>query len=110
MADIQIFVSKNAQAGGNGSQSAPFSTIEEAQAAARKAAAAGDGVTVEIASGSYFTTGLTFDARDNGIVYHAAEGAVLTGGITVPYGETEIPDASVLGRLSRLAAAKVRMI
>lgn len=110
MANLQIFVSKDAKAGGNGTVHAPYSTLEAAQNAARIAAAAGDCVTVEIASGSYFTTGLTFDARDNGTVYHAAEGAVLTGGITVPYGETEIPDASVLGRLSRLAAAKVRMI
>lgn len=110
MADRRIYVDKNARTNGDGSIDAPFGTIEEAQEAARNAVYAGDTATVEIAPGSYFTMGLTFDNRDSGTTYHGADGAVLTGGIEVPYRETEVPDATVLSRLSRLAAAKVRMI
>lgn len=110
MADRRIYVDRNVQTDGDGSINAPFGSIEKAQEAARNAVYEGDTVTVEIAPGSYFTTGLTFDHRDSGTAYHGADGAVLTGGIEVPYRDTEVPDATVLSRLSRLAAAKVRMI
>lgn len=110
MADIRIYVQMDAAPGGNGTVDSPYASLTDAQTAARDAAYAGDTVTVEVGAGTYYTSGLVFDNRDNGITYHAADGAVLTGGIEVPYRDTEVPEAPVLARLSRMAASKVRVI
>ncbi len=89
-----------------GTRAFPFKTITAARDAARRC---GDSVTVEVMEGVYAET-LEFDQRDSGDTYVTHENAVLTGGLTVPYENTDEPSAEMKARLTPDAAAKVRAI
>ena len=90
---LTLYVDSNANDGGDGSESAPFKTVPEAQAKIRELKA-GDGlpvggVTVLVKDGEYkLDTGLTFTEEDSGTaespityVSESEFGAVLTGGL-----------------------------
>ncbi|MBQ7981939.1 MAG: right-handed parallel beta-helix repeat-containing protein [Clostridia bacterium] len=79
-------------------------TISKAQALAREA----HGAAVTVAPGVY-REALHFDARDSGCTYHG-EGAVLTGGLTVPYEETLPLPADAAARIAADAAPHIRVI
>ncbi|MBR5453013.1 MAG: hypothetical protein IKV54_02945, partial [Clostridia bacterium] len=94
-----IYVDGTAEDGGDGSKDTPFKSITEAQAKIREIKA-GDGlpeggITVLLASGEYrVTETISFNEEDSGtaespIRYMSAEknGAVLTGGISIPASE-----------------------
>eukprot|EP01043_Picozoa_sp_COSAG02_P039452 COSAG02_NODE_3115_length_7335_cov_2.741017_8_plen_387_part_00 len=77
-----IHVAKSgSDATGTGSASAPFATLEKAQAAAR---AATKPVTVSVGAGKYFLNStLTLTAADSGVTWAAAAGeaVILSGGV-----------------------------
>ncbi len=97
----------------------PLGSVNHAVEAAREAAAAGNTVTVEFLRGTY-TLGIPVDgkepqrlalnARDRGVSYVTHEGAVLTGGISIPLSESEEPSEEFKALLSEDAAAHVRAI
>ncbi len=94
MASITYYVSAAGSDNNPGTDRAhPFGTVNHAKEAARAAAAAGDAVTVEFLAGTYAigvslggaeAQTLDLDERDNGISYVTREGAVLTGGLSIP--------------------------
>ncbi len=81
-----------------------FSTIAEAQAAARQ-----NGGTVLVKAG-IFRENIVLDSRDSGCTYLAEPGAVLTGGISVNIEDTVAPSDDIRSRLAPEAAEKVRVI
>jgi hypothetical protein len=89
-----------------GTREAPFKSIARAQAEARRTDAP---ATVEVLAGTYKES-LVFDSRDSGDIYLTRENAVLTGGLTIPYADTDVPSEEILERLSADAAAAVRRI
>ncbi len=101
-----LYVSKNGRDDNPGTKELPFQTISAAQQAARKSK---EPVTVEVMAGSY-RENLVFDERDSGDTYLAKAGAILTGGVRIPYEETKEPSAEIQNRLSKEAACRVRVI
>ena len=81
-----------------------YDTIGKAQQAARAAG----GAAVYVPAGIYRET-LNFDSRDNGCTY-IGEGAVLTGGLTVPYAQTASVCAEMAGRFDPGAISQIRVI
>ncbi len=98
---LTLYVDANAETSGDGSESAPFKTIQEAQAKIRELKANENlpvgGVTVLVKSGQYkLTESLKFTAEDSGtaespITYVSEEeyGAVLTGGLILSASDFE---------------------
>lgn len=106
MTEKIIYVSPTGSDKNEGSAAAPFKTVARAQEAARVL----DGpATVEVLAGTY-RENLTFDERDAGDTYLTREHATLTGGLTVPYADTDAPSDDVTARLTHDAAAHVRVI
>ncbi len=106
MTEKIFYVSPTGSDKNEGNAGAPFKTIGQAQSAAR---ACDTPVTVEVLAGTY-RENLTFDERDSGDTYRTREHATLTGGLTVPYADTEDPSADIKSRLTPDAAAHVRLI
>ncbi len=106
MNEIIFYVSPAGCDENAGTREVPFKTIARAQDEARRCDAP---VTVEVLAGTY-KEALVFDSRDSGDTYRTGEGAVLTGGLTVPYAATEEPSDDIKARLSPDAAANVRAI
>ena len=106
MNEIIFYVSPAGCDENAGTREVPFKTIARAQDEARRTDAP---VTVEVLAGTY-KEALVFDSRDSGDTYRTGEGAVLTGGLTVPYAATEEPSDDIKARLSPDAAANVRAI
>ena len=102
-----IYVDSSAEDNGDGSESAPFKTIADAQAKIREMKATGlpdGGVTVLLANGTYEP--IAFTEEDSGsestpIVYKAAEanGATITGGITLSASDFTALDEDEKSRL-----------
>ncbi|MBQ2915688.1 MAG: right-handed parallel beta-helix repeat-containing protein [Clostridia bacterium] len=98
---LTLYVDAKAETSGDGSESAPFKTIQEAQAKIRELKANENlpvgGVTVLVKSGQYkLTESLKFTAEDSGtaespITYVSEEeyGAVLTGGLILSASDFE---------------------
>ncbi len=90
-----------------GTAEAPFRTVAQAQKMARLAESP---VTVEVAAGIYREK-LYFDQQDDGDTYQANGEVILTGGVIVPYAETEpLTDETICAALTPEAAVHVRVI
>lgn len=101
---MHLYVAANASAGGDGSESSPFATINAARKSLRKALREGTvpagGAVVHIAEGDYYQTGqITFESEDSGMspeapVYYVADGEVrLIGGFSIDLENDFIPTA-----------------
>ena len=109
---MTVYVDANAETSGDGSESEPFKTIQEAQAKIRELNAHENlpvgGVTVLVKSGQYkLTESLKFTAEDSGtaespITYVSEEeyGAVLTGGLILSASDFEALNDDEKARLS----------
>lgn len=106
MTEQIIYVGPQGQDSNPGTRELPFRTITAARDRARIMAGT---LTVKVGRGIY-RENLMFDSRDSGCRYLAEEGAVLTGGLCVPYEETEAPLEKMKAYLSSEAAKKVRAI
>ncbi len=102
----------------DGTENAPFATLEKAQNAVRALDKNGrTGVTVAVLPGEYRVSSLRFTAEDSGtpecpVTYCAAGGGevVLNGGVTLdPAAFTPVTDEEVLARLPENARANVRV-
>ena len=122
-ADVDLYVSADAAAGGNGSRQTPFQSLTQARGAIRSHRQAGDlktgqAVTVHVAPGVYpLQASFELRAEDSGtadapVVYRAADkGTVrLQGGISLDGSAfTPVTDSRVLARLDAGARDKVRV-
>ncbi len=120
-ARADIYVDASAAPGGDGGESAPFSSLTEARdylRASDKSAVSG-GITVHVAPGEYRTDGgLTFTAEDSGtedcpIVYLSEEplAASIRSGVTLDNGAFAPIDETEAARLFHPeAAASIRKI
>ena len=98
---LTLYVDANAKDGGDGSESAPFKTIPEAQMKIREIKATEGlpvgGITVLVKDGEYkITESLTFTEEDSGTaespityVSESKSGAVLTGGLVLTASDFE---------------------
>ncbi len=122
-ADVEVYVSADAAAGGDGSVHSPFQTLTQARDAVRGLRKAGtlkssEAVTVHVAPGIY-PLQASFELRvedsgtaDGPTVYRATEAgkAQLQGGISLDSGSFgSITDGAVLSRLNGAARDKVRV-
>lgn len=98
------YVSKAGCDNNNGTKDAPFKTIEKAQALARE----NKNSTVYVLEGEYKNS-LVLDERDSGTKYIGIN-ATLTGGVSVPFCETEALPEEIKDRLNTEAKEKVRAI
>ena len=101
-----LFVSPGGSDRNPGTEELPFRTITTARDAARRRS---EPVTVEVQAGVY-TECLEFDRADSGDTYLTRENAVITGGVQIPYRETEEPSEEMRARLCPEAAERVRAI
>lgn len=101
-----LYVSPRGSDRSPGTEELPFRTIAAAQDAARRRP---EPVTVEVLAGVY-TESLEFDRADSGDTYLTREDAVITGGLQIPYGETEEISEEMRAILCPEAAEKVRAI
>ena len=101
-----IYVSPRGQDLNPGTRELPLRTITAARDRARTLKGP---ATVEVRAGIYGEN-LVFDARDSGHTYRTGEGAVITGGLRVPYDATESVSDEMRDRLSPGAAENVRAI
>ena len=101
-----LFVSPGGSDRNPGTEELPFRTITAARDAARRRS---EPVTVEVLAGVY-TECLEFDRADSGDTYLTRENAVITGGVQIPYRETEEPSEEMRARLCPEAAERVRAI
>lgn len=101
-----LFVSPGGSDRNPGTEELPFRTITAARDAARRRS---EPVTVEVQAGVY-TECLEFDRADSGDTYLTRENAVITGGVQIPYRETEEPSEEMRARLCPEAAERVRAI
>lgn len=106
MSEKVFCVSENGNDQNEGTRTSPFKTITRARDAAREADTP---AVIHVLAGTY-REAVTFDSRDSGDVYLTEEGAVITGGIRVPYSKTKAPAEEITARLSKEAAARVRVI
>jgi len=115
-AQVDVYVSAEAPAGGDGTRGKPYQTLTQARDGIRTLR--GEPVTVHVAPGVY-SLGASFElsAADSGtveapIVYRAGKGGKvrLQGGVTLaPSSFKPITDASVLSRLDAAVREKVRV-
>lgn len=122
-ADVELYVSADAAAGGDGTRQAPYQTPVQARDAIRSQRKAGtlksgDAVTVWVQPGVYpLQASLELTAADSGtaeapVVYRAREKgkARLQGGITLdPAAFVPVGDAAVRARLDASVRDKVRV-
>jgi hypothetical protein len=122
-AELELHVSADAAAGGDGSRDKPYQTLTQARdgiRSLRKAGAqkSGEPVTVSVAPGVYpLHASFELTAEDSGteetpVVYRAAEGGKsrFQGGIGLePASFGPVTDASVLSRLDAAVRDKVRV-
>ena len=114
---LTLYVAAGAE-GGDGSEEAPFGSLEEARLAIRalgKKKKKYTSIVVEVADGNYPVKNLAFDAEDGGtkncpVVYRAKNPgkAVLNGGYALTAADfSPVGDPEILSRLDRKAAEKV---
>ena len=114
--DADFYVSTTGSDTNDGSFSAPFATIEKAQAAVRAMDKAGKtGITVAIMAGEYRTEGLDFSAEDSGTencpITYCAYGdgeVIINAGVTLnPADFTKVTDETMLKRLNESVRDKI---
>ncbi len=120
-AEANIYVTVDAQPGGNGSVAKPFATLGEAReaiSAARQANRITGKVTVHVGKGVYpLDASFALDGGDSGtadspIEYRSVQpgGAQLRGGITLqPAGFQRVTEPAILDRLDPAARQHVRV-
>lgn len=122
-ADLDLYVSADAAAGGDGTRHAPYQTLTQARDGIRGLRKTGtlnkdEAVTVHVEPGIYpLTASFELSADDSGtadspVVYRAREGtkARLQGGIVLePASFVAVTDTAVLSRLDPAVRAKVRV-
>lgn len=118
MTDFDYYVSKNGSDTNDGTEEAPFLTIEKAAEAVRNTEKTGkNGISICVSEGEYRVSSLVFTKEDSGtkacpITYYADGNAVLNGGVTLSPESfspvREYPD--IEKRLSAEAKEKVYVI